>query len=117
MARQKGIFKVEGTLGGVTFYDSQDGMMAREKGGIAKDPSFARTRENGEEFARAASAGKVIRDSMRAFMANASDNRVVARMSKAMFGLLSRLGCSSTIVKFKLVASILDTHAKTYPMH
>ncbi|MCC6760406.1 MAG: hypothetical protein IT252_04285, partial [Chitinophagaceae bacterium] len=48
MARQKGIIKLDGTIGGITFYKSQDGYLAREKGGvegdrIANDPSFART--------------------------------------------------------------------------
>ena len=58
MARQKGLIKLDGTIGGITFYKSKDGYLAREKGGvcadrIAKDPNFQRTRENGEEFGRA----------------------------------------------------------------
>jgi len=48
MASQDGIFKIKGTLGGVTFYKTKDGHLAREKGGIdkkrmAKDPAFKRT--------------------------------------------------------------------------
>ena len=55
MAKQKGILKLDGTIGGITFYKSQDGYLAREKGGvdgnrIATDPNFQRTRENGSEF-------------------------------------------------------------------
>ena len=55
MAKQKGIIKLDGTIGGITFYKSQDGYLAREKGGvpadrIANDPAFQRIRENGEEF-------------------------------------------------------------------
>ena len=52
MAKQKGIIKLEGTIGDITFYKStQDGHLAREKGGvsadrIANDPNFQRTREN-----------------------------------------------------------------------
>lgn len=58
MARQKGIIKLDGTIGDITFYKSQDGYLAREKGGvsadrIANDPNFQRTRENGQEFGRA----------------------------------------------------------------
>jgi hypothetical protein len=61
MARQKGIIKLDGTVGGITFYKSKDGYLAREKGGvsadkIANDPNFQRTRENGEEFGRAGKA-------------------------------------------------------------
>ena len=66
MARQKGIIKLDGTIGDITFYKSQDGYLAREKGGvsadrIANDPNFQRTRENGEEFGRAGKAGKMLR--------------------------------------------------------
>ena len=49
MARQKGIIKLEGTIGDVSFYKSKDGYLAREKGGvdadrIKNDPAFQRTR-------------------------------------------------------------------------
>ena len=45
MARQKGIIKLKGTIGDITFYKTQDGHLAREKGGvdanrIANDPAF-----------------------------------------------------------------------------
>ena len=65
MAKQSGLIKLKGTLGGITFYKSQDGYLAREKGGvdaarIASDPSFQRTRENGAEFGRAGKAGKIL---------------------------------------------------------
>ena len=63
MARQKGIIKLDGTIGDITFYKSKDGYLAREKGGIpadriANDPAFQRTRENGAEFGRAGKAGR-----------------------------------------------------------
>ena len=65
MARQRSIIKLDGTIGGITFYKSKDGYLAREKGGIsaeriANDPAFERTRENGSEFGRAGKAGKVL---------------------------------------------------------
>ena len=34
MARQKGIIKLKGTIGDITFYKTQDGHLAREKGEI-----------------------------------------------------------------------------------
>ena len=34
MARQKGIIKLRGTIGDITFYKTQDGHLAREKGGV-----------------------------------------------------------------------------------
>jgi hypothetical protein len=89
MAKQKGIIKLDGTIGGITFYKSQDGYLAREKGGvsadrIANDPTFQRTRENGSEFGRAGKAGKLLRNSMRAMLQNASDSRMVSRLTQKM---------------------------------
>jgi hypothetical protein len=34
MARQKGIIKLKGTISDITFYKTQDGYIAKEKGGI-----------------------------------------------------------------------------------
>lgn len=89
MARQKGIIKLDGTVGGITFYKSKDGYLAREKGGvsadkIANDPNFQRTRENGEEFGRAGKAGKLLRNAIRAMLQNASDSRMVGRLTAEM---------------------------------
>lgn len=89
MAKQKGIIKLEGTIGDITFYKSQDGFLAKGKGGIpadriANDPSFQRTRENGSEFGRAGKAGKVLRTALRAMLQNASDNRMVSRLTQEM---------------------------------
>ncbi|MBS0645043.1 MAG: hypothetical protein JSR97_00430, partial [Verrucomicrobia bacterium] len=68
---------------------SKDGYLAREKGGvsadkIANDPAFQRTRENGAEFGRAGKAGKVLRTSLRALLQNASDSRMVSRLTTEM---------------------------------
>jgi len=90
MAKQKGIIKLDGTIGGITFYKSTlDGYLAREKGGvsadkIANDPAFQRTRENGEEFGRAGKAGKLLRNAIRAMLQNASDSRMVGRLTQKM---------------------------------
>ena len=86
MARQTGIIKLKGTIGGITFYKTSDGDLAREKGGvdasrIANDPAFQRTRENGSEFGRAGKGGKVIRNAIRILLQNAKDKRVVSRLT------------------------------------
>lgn len=93
MAQQKGIIKLDGTIGGITFYKTQDGYLAREKGGvsadrIANDPNFERTRENGAEFGRAGKAGKVLRTSLRASLQNASDSRMVSRLTQRMIKVI-----------------------------
>lgn len=93
MARQKGIVKLDGTIGDITFYKSKDGYLAREKGGvpaarIANDPAFQRTRENGSEFGRAGKAGKLLRNAIRGLLQNASDSRMVSRLTKEMVRVL-----------------------------
>lgn len=89
MARQKGIIKLKGTIGDITFYKTQDGHLAREKGGIdanriASDPAFQRTRENGSEFGRAGKAGKLLRTALRPLLINSADSRMVSRLTQAM---------------------------------
>lgn len=93
MAKQKGIIKLKGTIGDITFYKSKDGYLAREKGGvdasrIANDPNFQRTRENGEEFGTAGKAGKMLRTSMRALIQNVADSRMVGRLTQEMVKVL-----------------------------
>ena len=89
MARQKGIIKLKGTIGDITFYKTQDGHLAREKGGIdasriKNDPAFQRTRENGSEFGRAGTAGKILRTALRALLLNSADGRMVSRLTQQM---------------------------------
>ena len=89
MAKQKGIIKLEGTIGDITFYKSPDGFLAKGKGGIpanriANDPAFQRTRENGSEFGRAGKAGKVLRNAIRGVLQNSSDRLLVSRLTTEM---------------------------------
>lgn len=100
MARQKGIIKLEGKIGDISFYKSKDGFLAREKGGvdgarIKNDPAFVRTRENGSEFGSSASSGKLLRDSIRTMMQNASDSRVTSRLTKLMTQIKNLDGTSA----------------------
>ena len=94
MARQKGILKIKGTIGGMTFYKtSADGHLVREKGGIEKsrimnDPAFQRTRENGSEFGRAGRAGKILRTSLRPLLINSADTRMVSRLTQRMMKVI-----------------------------
>jgi hypothetical protein len=89
MARQKGIIKLKGKIGDLSFYKTKDGYLAREKGGVDKeriknDPAFQRTRENGAEFGRAGKAGRLLRTSVRPLLLKAADNRITSRMTKEM---------------------------------
>lgn len=100
MARQKGIIKLTGKVGDLSFYKSKDGYLAREKGGveadrIKNDPAFERTRENGAEFGSSASSGKLLRDAIRTMMQNASDGRVTSRLTKVMTQIKNLDGSSA----------------------
>ncbi|GAA0878957.1 hypothetical protein GCM10009119_19250 [Algoriphagus jejuensis] len=71
MAKQAGYIKLEGTIGDLSFYKNRDGSyLARRKGGVSKerllnDPKFQRTRENMQEFSRAATAAKFLKNAFR----------------------------------------------------
>ena len=89
MAKIDGIVEIQGTVKGVTFYRSKDGMLARAKGGISKkriktDPAFQRTRENGVEFGHNAKMGKLLRNSASNLLLLAKDSRVSSRLSQSM---------------------------------
>lgn len=89
MAKQKGIIKLEGTIGDITFVKTKNGYIAKEKTGlngdrIATDPAFQRTRENGAEFGRAGKAGKMIRSAFRSLLQNAADSNMTARLTKEL---------------------------------
>jgi hypothetical protein len=93
MARQKGIIKIKGTIGDITFYKTKDGYLVKEKSGvdasrIATDPAFQRTRENGSEFGRAGKAGKVLRLAYRPLLLRCSDSRMVSRLTQSMMKTL-----------------------------
>ena len=83
MARQTGVVTLKGTIGGISFYKSVDGHMARQKGGvdgsrIRTDAAFQRTRENGAEFGRAGKASKLLRSGIRSILQNGKDRRAVS---------------------------------------
>ena len=113
MARQTGIIKLKGTIGGMTFYKtSADGHLVREKGGIEKsriesDPAFQRTRENGAEFGRAGKAGKMLRTSLRALLINSADSRMVSRLTQQMVKVIQ-----ADLVNERGLRNVIDGEAE-----
>ncbi len=95
MARQKGIFKVKGSLGGVTFYELNGADLLRESNGpsaekIKNDPSFQRTRENNQEFTGSANAGKALRMAVTTAFPNMTDGLVTSRVTKICRQVIER---------------------------
>lgn len=89
MAEQDGIIPLKGTIDKINFYRSEDGYRARKKTSvtkerIAKDPNYELTRQNMDLFAKAGTAGKLLRDALGTIAKKASDGRVISRLSKQM---------------------------------
>lgn len=86
MAKQRGIIKLEGTIGDITFFKTEDGYLAREHAPIsaeqvATDPAFQRTRENNAEFGRAGKASAILRKALRTVIANSKTGKLPARLT------------------------------------
>ncbi len=93
MARQKGIIKLEGRIGDLSFYKNGGEYMARSKGGvdgdrIKKDPAFVRTRENGAEFGSAGKAGKVLRNALKVPISKSADKQVAGRLGAELLKVI-----------------------------
>lgn len=93
MAKQSSILKFEGLLDDLSFYKTANGYKVRRKGGvsparIATDPAFRKLRANAADFARAASAAKLLRKSIEGFLNQATDSATVNRLTRAMFDVL-----------------------------
>ena len=92
MAKFDGIFEIQGTIKGMTFYKTKDGLLIRAKGGVSKhrimtDPAYQRTRENGTEFSHNAKMGQLLRRSIASLLPLAKDYRVSSRLSQTMSGI------------------------------
>jgi hypothetical protein len=94
MARQMGPFPIAGTFDSIiTFYKTEYGLLARRKSSldgkrVAKDPKFARTRQNAEEFRRAIQSGQLLRRVVNKWFSCIADNQVTSRMNGVMLKVL-----------------------------
>jgi hypothetical protein len=95
MARQKGIIKIKGSLGGITFYQKNGQDFSRVTNGpskerIATDPAFKRTRENNQEFAGASAAGKAMRLGLQGYVAEMADSTLTSTLLKLFRTMIDR---------------------------
>lgn len=89
MAKQNGIIRIKGKIGGMSFYESNGTDFVREntslsKEQIMKDPAFQRTRENMVEFAGAATAGKSLRLALAGVLRSMTGRNTVGRITQLM---------------------------------
>lgn len=87
MSKQKGLIKLVGNIGGVSFYTSNGEYLARMAGGptkerIQSDPNFARTRENNSEFGGSAKVGKALRTSLSGVLQVMGGSRLASQLTK-----------------------------------
>ncbi|MFD2201819.1 hypothetical protein [Shivajiella indica] len=93
MAKQTSIITLNGAIGGISFYKTKDGYLAREKGGVSKsrimnDPRFARTRENIREFTENARVTKLVLDTLRPATLRIADPKIYQRMVRLFMQIL-----------------------------
>ncbi|AXY78092.1 hypothetical protein D3H65_30675 [Paraflavitalea soli] len=94
MAKQVSpLIKLRGTIDDLNFYVSEDGFMARAKGGVSaerikNDPKFNLTRLNGLEFGIGGRAGKSLRLALKSELSKIADKRLTSRLTKTMIAIL-----------------------------
>ena len=89
MAKQKGFIKLQGSLGGLTFYESGGNSIVKTTGGVDKsrinnDPNYKRTRENMSEFGASATVGKALRLGFSSIIKSFKDSTITGRLTGTM---------------------------------
>jgi hypothetical protein len=93
MPKQVGLIKVRGTVEDLSFFETQDGFMAKKKARFSKDrlktdPNYEQVRLNNLEFGTGGAASRLFRDAFTAEINKASDNRMISRLTTAMIAVL-----------------------------
>jgi hypothetical protein len=92
MSKQKGIIKLVGNIGGMSFYTSGGEYLARTAGGptkerIATGSNFVRTRENNAEFGGSAKVGKAFRTALSSVIQTMGGSTLTASLTKLFKGI------------------------------
>jgi hypothetical protein len=92
MSKQKGVIKLVGNIGGMSFYTSNGEYLARTAGGptkerIATGSNFVRTRENNAEFGGSAKVGKAFRTSLSSVIQTMGGSTLTASLTKLFKGI------------------------------
>lgn len=122
MAKQIGIIKLQGTLGGLTFYQSNGRDIVRtlgtiDKKRIEKDPNFRRRRENMSEFGAASMVGKEVRQRFKAILKNVKGVTISGRLTGTLRRMIA-LGSGASgqrnleIVKNKILLKNFEFNIK-----
>lgn len=95
MSRQKGIIKLVGNIGGLSFYSSNGEFLARTAGGPTKEQinsgaNFIRTRENNNEFGGAAKVSKALRTALSGVLQTMGGSNLAAKLTAVFKSINSR---------------------------
>ena len=95
MAKQIGFTTISGSLGETTFLNTKKGNQAREKTRsiapyIKSSPTFARTRENNSEFARASKAAKLIKAALFPVVRTADGHTGFSLLIRKMMSIIQK---------------------------
>lgn len=95
MSKQKGVIKLVGNIGGMSFYASNGEYLARTAGGpskerIATGANFVRTRENNAEFGGSAKVGKAFRTALSSVIQTMGGSTLTASLTKLFKSINAR---------------------------
>lgn len=87
MSKQTGLIRLDGKIGGISFYKLNGEDLARIANGpskekILKDANFQRTRENNVEFGGSANVAKALRLAFANILPTMADGRLTSRLVK-----------------------------------
>ncbi|MDQ0477295.1 hypothetical protein [Chryseobacterium sp. MDT2-18] len=93
MAELKGVLKITGKLGGLSFYEMNGKIIARTPGGfdgkkIRKEEKYVNVRNNASEFGRCSKFGGKLRRALQPFVKDLNDPQLHGRMAKMLHDLV-----------------------------
>lgn len=93
MAELKGVLKITGKLGGLSFYKMNGKIIVRNPGGfdgekIRKDKKYENVRNNASEFGRCSKFGAQLRSALQPFVKDLNDPVLHGRMAKMLHDLM-----------------------------
>ncbi len=89
MAKYKSLVELSGSIGDLVFYTLNGTPVVRRKSGFSKEgyqnnPKYQKVRENSQEFGHCSKSGKLIRQTLDAFIGNCEDKYMYQKFAKVM---------------------------------
>ena len=114
MAKNNSFIRIEGTLGGLTFFRKNGENFVKTKSRVSKnrilnDPAFKRTRENNQEFGGSVRCGKAIRGCFASIVRLVGDSYVSSRITGKIRGIVN----SGAGLRGERIINLVD-HPETF---